>query len=430
MSSLTQYGLLRRVAQRLLTLTPFVLTPLFAQGATYYVAKTGSDSNSCTAAAPCLTIRKGISVMSGGDTLVIGDGTYEEFIHGGPPSGSAGAPTTIRAANRNKAVLLPNAPSDYYVVQIADRNWVVIDGLVADACTIQSYPFRLEGSTANTVIKNVVAKNGHGDYSTGIAFHSTGGGNQLLNSESHHNGFSTCGGSTPASAAGHGGYFAGHDALIEGNRFYNNAWISFQIYNYSGGANNNTARNNIAHDNGSGVIVSGDGNLVYNNLIYNNTARAENGIWVYGAASNAEIFNNTIYGNNAYCITVDSGASSNQIKNNICYQNRYGAINDGGAGTTCTYNLGVSGGEGGSNNCSSSSSATNPAFVDLSAVNFHLQGVSPAIQTGVNLSSTFTTDFDGNPRPTSSVWDKGAFTYTVGPSAPSPPTNLRVTGTN
>jgi hypothetical protein len=62
------------------------------------VAKNGSDTgNDCTAQ-PCATLAHGISMMAGGDTLTVGDGSYAEPI-AGVPSGSAGAYTTVQAAH-------------------------------------------------------------------------------------------------------------------------------------------------------------------------------------------------------------------------------------------------------------------------------------------------------------------------------------------
>ncbi len=81
-----------------------ILTLLGASGtawaATRWGATTGSDDgNDCSKeASPCRSIRKGIGSMAGGDTLVIGDGTYTESIEG-MPSGTEAAYTTIRAAN-------------------------------------------------------------------------------------------------------------------------------------------------------------------------------------------------------------------------------------------------------------------------------------------------------------------------------------------
>jgi hypothetical protein len=69
---------------------------------TLYVAKTGNDSsNDCrTEAAPCQTIARGISQMSKGDTLTIGDGTYAESIRSIPSGITASKQyTTIKATN-------------------------------------------------------------------------------------------------------------------------------------------------------------------------------------------------------------------------------------------------------------------------------------------------------------------------------------------
>ena len=61
-----------------------LMTPALTHGATYYVAKTGSDSKSCTqaqsASTPKLTIKAGLACLKGGDTLIIKAGTYNEGI--------------------------------------------------------------------------------------------------------------------------------------------------------------------------------------------------------------------------------------------------------------------------------------------------------------------------------------------------------------
>src|SRR5262249_30049396 len=48
--------------------------------ASYYVAKTGNDSNPGTSAQPFLTIGKGLTVLAAGDILEIGAGTYAERL--------------------------------------------------------------------------------------------------------------------------------------------------------------------------------------------------------------------------------------------------------------------------------------------------------------------------------------------------------------
>jgi hypothetical protein len=49
-----------------------------AAGKTLYVKTSGSDSASCTAAAPCRTITHAVAVADGGDTIAVGPGTFGE----------------------------------------------------------------------------------------------------------------------------------------------------------------------------------------------------------------------------------------------------------------------------------------------------------------------------------------------------------------
>ncbi len=81
----------------------------------------------------------------------------------------------------------------------------------------------------------------------------------------------------------------------------------------------------------------------------------------------------------------------------------------------------------GGNNYSSSY----PGFISLpngnvGSGNWNLLNTSPAIKAGTNLSSTFTTDLNNNPRPTTGAWDIGAYEFTPA-STPAPtPTSVPV----
>jgi len=68
--------------------------------------QSGNDSNSCTnRSEPCLTVMGAISKLSGGDNLIIGDGTYINDVIVDPPSGTPEKFTVVRAENDGSVVL-------------------------------------------------------------------------------------------------------------------------------------------------------------------------------------------------------------------------------------------------------------------------------------------------------------------------------------
>ena len=102
-----------------------------AGAATLYVAKNGSDSgNDCSKqASPCATIAKGIGSMAGGDTLLVGDGTYAEPITG-MPSGTASAYTTIQAENDWGVTIDGSSFANTYIngITVSSKHYVLVRG--------------------------------------------------------------------------------------------------------------------------------------------------------------------------------------------------------------------------------------------------------------------------------------------------------------
>lgn len=80
----------------------FLLLSLKALATTYYVSKTGLDSNAGNISAPWLTITKASTVMVAGDTCIVGDGDYDEQVYE-TTSGSSGNYITYQAANKGLA---------------------------------------------------------------------------------------------------------------------------------------------------------------------------------------------------------------------------------------------------------------------------------------------------------------------------------------
>jgi hypothetical protein len=114
--------------------------------ATYYVCDTGAtcgsgwvtgnDSNAGTSkSAPAKTLKGGIAKMTGGDTLVIGDGTYSgadnvlNYNYNGCiiPSGSSGAYTTVMAEHDGSVVIDGSVTSSYRVIDIMGNSSQIVD---------------------------------------------------------------------------------------------------------------------------------------------------------------------------------------------------------------------------------------------------------------------------------------------------------------
>jgi hypothetical protein len=431
----------------------FVCLTLSANAAfatTYYVDASNpngrGDGNTCSAAqsvsSPKLTIKGGVSCMSGGDTLYVRAGTYNEALNSNTiPSGTGtswpGGATTIKAYPGETPTMNGN-------VWISVKSYIVWDGIsinginnphpAADGNQESETNIFINGGDhirfTNAEVYNcqklcILTHDGNGPLSniefTYLKVHDPGkGGWTSANEPANHNFY----------VSAH--FTATGPITIDHVESYNakgpgpNSW-GIQVYSSDPGFLNGVViSNSYVHDNNQGIVVgSGPNHKVFNNVLYNNDlsgSYAEAAITVaYGTGlNNIQVYNNTIVGNKyagAYGISVGTyGAPTNTIiKNNILWQNGNDSINlAGGSGTVTGNNrMGV-----------------DPNFVNPSTLDFHLQSSSTALNTAANLSSIFTTDKDSKIRPASGNWDPGA--YAAGSSssltttAPAAPTNLHL----
>jgi hypothetical protein len=118
-----------------------------AWAATRYVSKSGSDlGNTCTdASSPCLTIGRGISQMSGGEKLIVGDGTYNERINNTIPAGSSGQRTKVLAQNTGGVTLVNPSTTETDPVVSISNNYIDIDGFRIDGNAHAGSVFRVTG---------------------------------------------------------------------------------------------------------------------------------------------------------------------------------------------------------------------------------------------------------------------------------------------
>ena len=220
--------------KKLLLVLFLTLFPILAHGATYYTAKTGSDSNSCSNAqsqsTPKLTINAGINCLNAGDTLIVKSGTYNESIAETIPSGlSAG--------------------------------------------------YALHGYSSGGVSNNIIRHN---------YFHDTGAPVLMCheNNQLHNNILVLA----PLAPAGQrNGIETGQScsgAASGGNRIYNNTIVdSGGSCITSGYSSGNIVRNNICYQNDNDAVVGGSGTVVSNNLL------GQNPLFVNAAAGDFHLQN-------------------------------------------------------------------------------------------------------------------------------------------
>ena len=354
-----------------------------AHAATYYVATSGSDSNPCSQAASCLTIAKGISVLSAGDTLYIRQGTYNEWIGNNwqqtqhLPSGTSWSnPVTIAGYPGERVVViggigLPNNNgTDSSTWDIV--SYLIFDNLILDGSN-RDVPLFLGPQNHHIRFQNGEVKNAMSMNVQGSAYNV-----EILNSRIHDAGYGPNGcmnnTSTTQQYRCYGFYFGGHDSLFDGNEVYHNSSYGYHIFTSGhSDVSNNVFRNNIIHNNGhldvNGqpsypapglLLASGSNNQAYNNIIYGNVEGID--IAYTNGGSNNQVYNNTVYGNINSGISFGSGDQNSVIKNNIIYNNGTAIVDwsNGATGAVISNNL-----------------TSDPQFINPPS-DFHLQSGSPA----------------------------------------------------
>lgn len=451
-----QAGLARRLAGFTLILVA-LQSSLFA--ATYYVAKTGNDSNPGTQLAPWLTVQKAADTMVAGDTVNVAAGTYAERVRE-TTSGTSGAHITYQGASAATVTIGAFSISGAYIdiknVNLDGTGAYINDGAfsfdaTANHCSVSdSSVTGAQDLTAtwggiicrsnNCTFSNVTITNPH--------YHSMclGGTGHLVSgcTITDHNGWDiirmvasnttirgcTITASHPEGQANHSdiiqSFNDGGDQVSQNVFFENNVILSgdgYQVGNVTDDQQNGaisgwTFRNNVFID------VTNCFNLFAPNFsFYNNTF-----IRVGTTSSWVIIWGSTVHGH----------SNNLTIENNIFYQcgdptrancGWYGG--DAVTGLVADYNLVIGTGAGMTKTGLQTGglethgiNGRDPLFVNPALNNFHLQSSSPCLGAGVPLNGVFTTDSVGVTR--GAVWDMGAFQSTNSPIAIVAPTNVHI----
>jgi hypothetical protein len=255
---------------------------------TFFVSPGGSDSAACTRDAPCREIRRALSLVSAGGTIVATDGQYLGFDVVNLAANAA-APVAIRAfGSATQVTPTVDRADNRDTIFITGSSYVELDGLQCSGANRAGV--RIDRSQHVTVRNGTFAGNG---------------------------GF---------------GIFAdfSDDLLVENNLAY--GAVSNDGISINDSSQRPIVRGNILHDNGRhGLQMDADaaiggsgitqGAVVEGNVIY---ANALNGIMMDGVQSSI-LRNNLLYGNQGFGITAyringAAGPVGLQIENNTISQ--------------------------------------------------------------------------------------------------------------
>ena len=356
-------------------------------GTTYYVATTGSDSNSGTTTSPFLTIQKASTVVNPGDVVIVRDGVYsnsvpnygsEQAIVKMTRSGNSTGWITFKAENKGKAVLdgLNNAAEFGFMVE--GLSYIKIEGfevknvnLWGIDASVGSHHLEFRNNYIHH-IGRIIATTTNGF----CAFNLTGVDNILVEGNLVHD----VGRLSPNEGGSgsqnylwndHGIYINGvNNCIIKDNIFYN-VFHGWALHFYSG---SNNPSSNIS--------------VLNNTFAFNKTAAGL--IVLYAALTNVNIQNNLFYisadanlegispsSNVGITINADYPYAGVTINHNMMYRGN-GIIAKATSGVTIDNNI----------------VNTDPQITNPAAFDFRLLSTSPAINAGVNVGLTI--DYLGN----------------------------------
>jgi len=375
----------------------------------YYVAVSGSDSNSCqqaqSASTPKATFASAGACLAPGDVLLVRGGVYSQGLNNAIPSGSSWAqPVRVAAYPGETVWLKPTADLGYVVDFSRGQSYVELDGLNIDASNQNYGPVHIESVAAGSVnthhirIQNaeIIGSPAHPQQGVIVVHPMAGqGGDEFINLTVHG------GGQTDFH---HGFYIQAPDVLIDRCVVYDWPGAGIQVYNGNGQIPSNvtirdtTVRDLRATSSGQrhwGIVVYGgaiSNTTIVNTIVSNIPSNGAASVAIETNAQRTSILQATLYGGPSAGLVIDSGATGTTVTNIISFQHGGGDYQDGGSGTIADHNL----------------IGVDPLFVDPGKNNLRLKDGSPAIDAGATLAAV-PRDVAGVSRPQRAAYDIGAY---------------------
>ncbi len=251
----------------------FTSFSLVAQsGSTYYVSKSGSNSNSGSFTAPWLTIQHAASSVSAGATVYVEAGVYNESVTF-PASGTASNYITFTSYPGQTAVIDGTGVSvsgTQGLINLVNPSYITVSGFeIRNYTTSSASPtpagIWVTGSGSgvqllNNVVHNITTKSEKKGNAFGIAVYGTS--------------------STPITKI-----------VISGNQVYNLKTGNSESVNVDGNVTNFSITNNIVHDND---------NIGIDAIGFEGVGPSGSDQPKYGEISGNAVYNITSYGNPAY----------------------------------------------------------------------------------------------------------------------------------
>ncbi len=337
----------------------------FTVEAAWYVdASQPSSGNGRSWETAFKTIGEAVSSMSGGDTVLIANGTYTEQINlTSSHSGSAGNHTVFQNKTGDNAVIL-SWPGSSYAVRLNNSDYVDMKGI---KITAARYGINIYNNSSNNMFEDIEV---YGNSYHGVYFSSNDcDSNEIKDSIVRNN-------------SRYGIYLQGSNNLVDGSSVYSNGYDGIYAYYAASSVIYNNSiylnlKDGIYNNNGSNVDIHH--NQIYDNMIEGIYATYPNGHHIY---------NNTLYSNDQSGIYLyKTTAGTVRIRNNLITNNKYGfRVKNGSSNINNDYND-VWGNSTDYNNQGSTyaglnSLSANPLYVNGPAYNFNLQAASVCINAG------------------------------------------------